>query len=494
MFDSGWKNIFSKYGKISIPMILLLLGAFNISYLYPGSYFFVLFLHILHFLTLGEFIDFQFKIYFQVNSSLDRFIYRFFAGMIMHQTLIYVLTLFVPQKEFSFFAYYLLLAIEAALFFYMQKKGNESSFGQKNIWDLKFLDSFEKTILLLSLLCFIFSFPELSYIPVGKENVEKFLSTHHPYPPQGFHPVNFDYFSLLYNIKSYQTKIHSYVIFLHLYLLEYGTFLLSIYSLFRFYFSRRSALLGVFAILTTWRLTKVMALDFGTCLTSMFPFVWLWGIVWSNLGKSYRLGLFLGLLAFWGLGKNIQFIYLIIPSLLYMYKIEFKDRTPWFLRQHFKYFILTFFFCMTFFFIPAIPWGQMGNVSWGLTPLFVSLKKFFLDKGFFIISIFVPFIWQDPRLGYLTKQKGLLFYFSFILLFFLLFQKILVVDMAMGLLLSFLCLIPVEWFFLVHSKSRSFRNGIYLAYILICLLDSHFEGRLKYTFTWIKKFSALAQK
>jgi hypothetical protein len=46
-------------------------------------------------------------------------------------------------------------------------------------------------------------------------------------------------------------------------------------------------------------------------------------------------------------------------------------------------------------------------------------------------------------------------------------------------ILALLSLIPIEILFQTLSKLRSSRNMIYLIYILICLLDSHFEGRLK---------------
>ena len=45
--------------------------------------------------------------------------------------------------------------------------------------------------------------------------------------------------------------------------------------------------------------------------------------------------------------------------------------------------------------------------------------------------------------------------------------------------LAFLSLIPLELIFQSLSRVRSRRNMIYLIYILICLLDSHFEGRVK---------------
>ncbi len=45
--------------------------------------------------------------------------------------------------------------------------------------------------------------------------------------------------------------------------------------------------------------------------------------------------------------------------------------------------------------------------------------------------------------------------------------------------LALLSLFPLELLFQRISRLRSSRNLIYAAYILIALLDSHFEGRVK---------------
>jgi hypothetical protein len=46
----------------------------------------------------------------------------------------------------------------------------------------------------------------------------------------------------------------------------------------------------------------------------------------------------------------------------------------------------------------------------------------------------------------------------------------------------FLSILPLEWIFQTISRLRSRRNMIYLVYILVCLLDSHFEGRVRMVF------------
>jgi uncharacterized membrane protein len=58
---------------------------------------------------------------------------------------------------------------------------------------------------------------------------------------------------------------------------------------------------------------------------------------------------------------------------------------------------------------------------------------------------------------------------------------------SMMWILSFLSMIPIELVFQSISRLRSNRNMIYLIYILICLLDSHFEGRVK---VFIKIFNS----
>ncbi len=45
--------------------------------------------------------------------------------------------------------------------------------------------------------------------------------------------------------------------------------------------------------------------------------------------------------------------------------------------------------------------------------------------------------------------------------------------------LTVFSLIPLEWIFQSISRLRSKRNAIYALYILVCLLDSHFEGRVR---------------
>ena len=69
--------------------------------------------------------------------------------------------------------------------------------------------------------------------------------------------------------------------------------------------------------------------------------------------------------------------------------------------------------------------------------------------------------------------------FATYVLFSLFWDDSLIIGFGTMWPLAFLSLVPLELLFQSLSRARSSRNMIYLIYILICLLDSHFEGRVK---------------
>lgn len=459
-------------------------------------------LYAVHMFFLGELIDFQFKIFFQVNSSLDRFIYRLCTGYISQSTLVHLLQqilgvngVFAPMYFTIFMAIIGILCIVVSwkknLPFHYKHYHQPNS---KNFFELRFLDSFEKTLLFLCIMFFCFSFPEIRYILPTTEQLWNYLD---PYNNLG--PIHTISLEIFYHNVLVSPKIFQSVILEHKYIVDYGLFLLINYSFFRYFFSRRCALLGVFALLTTWRLARIMALDFGVFIQSQFPLYWVWALIWSIKGKTYRSGLFVGLVAYWGLTLHFYYLFLIIPSLWYFYHLaqkELLDRTVWFNRQHFRYFILSFMCCSTLFlFNNTRPKQLIMDLVFGFNymPLWKTLTHFYLDKAFFIITVFAIISFLPPLRRPIFYDKSLLILSSIILLIFIILASFttkhsgLLMDPIIATTLTFLALIPLEWFFLVYSRTRSKRNAIYVIYILICLLDSHFEGRVKHMFSITKR-------
>src|SRR5690606_27052580 len=86
----------------------------------------------------------------------------------------------------------------------------------------------------------------------------------------------------------------------HMYVVNLGIYLLVLYALLRFFVSRRLSLLGVFAALSTWGWSKILSFDYGAALITSYSVVWIWSLLWVMKSSTYRTGLFLGLITYWG--------------------------------------------------------------------------------------------------------------------------------------------------------------------------------------------------
>ena len=129
---------------------------------------------------LGKEIDYRLKIYFRVNSSIDRVVYRMFLGMIFI-VLYFNMLSFLPSKWIYnlFWTTWVVLG----LFYSWPTRGKiikESV--STNFAEFRYLDSFEKTLLGLIALLFLFSVPKLptlvniEALKLYFDSAEKFMS------------------------------------------------------------------------------------------------------------------------------------------------------------------------------------------------------------------------------------------------------------------------------------------------------------------------------
>ncbi len=93
---------------------------------------------------------------------------------------------------------------------------------------------------------------------------------------------------------------------------------------------------------------------------------------------------------------------------------------------------------------------------------------------------FAAFNLDRPRLAHLMVATLLMIIVGLTL------EKNFIRGFGLMWILPFMALIPLEWIFQVISRSRSKRNMIYVLYVLVCLLDSHFEGRVRITAKFFK--------
>lgn len=428
---------------------------------------------------LGKEIDHRLKIYFRVNSSIDRVVYRLFLGMFFF-ILLFNMINFLDAK-WVYNSYWITWVV-LGLFYSWPTRGKiiqESV--SSNFGEFKFLDRFEKTLVALILLMFIFSVPELP----PQANVDLLKLYFDPLEKIGNPFWNF----MIVNYYPFKTYpgLFRLAWSLHFYIVGLGLFLLVFYAFLRFFVSRRLSLLGVFALVSTWSFSKTLTNNVEFSFLTTYSLIWIWTLLWVTKSSTYRAGLFLGLVSYWGALINQSYAVLVFFQIGFLYFFFLKDRTSWYKRQLLRYALFGIVLTLIHLFTHMDLLESLHSLD--LSFLKVAGRE--IDrKAFFVLSIFGLLaalvktysskikIMKDFQIEQQSLNIVLLSYFVFIALS-LFWDNSLVSGFGTMWALAFLSLIPLELIFQSISRLRSKRNMIYVIYILICLLDSHFEGRVK---------------
>jgi hypothetical protein len=428
---------------------------------------------------LGKEIDHRLKIYYRANSSMERIIYRIIMGSIAMLFLFNIFSLF-PIKIVSilFWVFFSVLG----LFYSWPTRGKiieESMMGQ--FGEIKFLDSFERTILILSGFTFLISLPELPLF----QNIDA-LKIY--FDPQ-MEVSNFlwNYLSTLYVPFKNFPKLYNLIWSFHFYFIGMGTFLLVFYCFLRYFFSRRLSMLGVFSVLSTWSYSRILSEDYFATMSTTVPLLWVWSLMWSSRSNTYRSGLFTGLItSYLVIINSINFILFPI-GLFFTYRFFLSNKTTWYKKQWVKYNVLGLVIAL---FIMS---SQLESISFSLNNLsfgYDTLADYIYRKAFYIVSpigIILILTYAFNRSGMMftyvnfdkEKVKEALFGISVILFLGFFINSTYLSGFNLIWMLSFFALVPLEWIFQSISRLRSKRNMIYAMYILVCLLDSHLENRFR---------------
>lgn len=426
---------------------------------------------------LAKEIDHRLKIFFKTNSSMDRLVYRLLMGQIFFILYFNALN-FLPSKWIYnlFWVTWVILG----LFYSWPTRGKiirESV--TSNFGEFRYLDSFERTLVVLILALYIVSIPEIPKLN-SFDSLALFLD-----PKENISPLYWNFVAINnYPFMKYP-QLMRYALGMHFYINGVGVFLLASYALMRYFFSRRLSLLGIFAIISTWSFSKVLASDPSSALVATFPVVWLWVLVWLPLSGTYRSGLIWGLLSFLGALCSRAFIGLTAILSYSVFVFSLSDKTSWYKRQLIKYGI----FGLTLSFLVFLMEGYEPyfGVSY-LKEYFSHATDIINRKAFFMLSIFgiltvvfKKFIDKKSNLGKVNSEvfTNILRSMAILILFCVLFEKNLIESFFVMFIATFFAILPLEYLFQTMSRVRSNRNMVYLIYILICLLDSHFEGRVK---------------
>lgn len=274
---------------------------------------------------------------------------------------------------------------------------------------------------------------------------------------------------------------------LHFYIVGLGLFLMVFYAFLRFFVSRRLSLLGAFALISSWSFSKTLTMNIEFSMLTTYSLIWIWTLLWVTKSSTYRAGLFLGLVSYWGALLNPSYGVLVFFQIGLLYTFFLKDRTAWYKRQLLRYALFGVVLTLLHLFTHLDLLDELHTFDWSF---FVHAAKEIDRKAFFILGIFgllialiktyftKPIFMKDFQIEKQSLNIVLVSYFIFITMSFF-WDDSLISGFGTMWALAFLSLLPLELIFQSLSRVRSRRNMIYVMYILICLLDSHFEGRVK---------------
>ncbi|MCB9094627.1 MAG: hypothetical protein H6621_06110 [Halobacteriovoraceae bacterium] len=421
-------------------------------------------------------IEHRLRIYPRANSSMDRILARILMGSSLIMVYCSFLSVFSGKvADVLYWSVWLMWLIW--LSWPTKKKIIESRISNE-FSEFKFLDGFEKTTLFLGLLTFVVSLPHIPQFN-SFDAARLYID-----PDEYLHSNIWDFIYYIYFFAGKQSKETVLQIFFHFYFYFFSISMLSLYSLFRYFFSRRVSILGIYAFISTWSFSLILEHGFNEIFLTNLGIVWLWLTIWAIRSSSYRSGLLIGIANYWFCTVNPQMIYLYFIQLALVFYFMKNEKTKWFMRQFFKYnllgMILSLFVVLSHS-QAALLWfnGDILAVLNGIGVI-LSRKSFYYIAPIGLLYLFVS------RFNFKNLKGKESHHYRFCLTLILIlvtwgvfFDRYIVQSFGAISLLVFFALLPLEELFDRLNALRSKKNLIYLVYIMICLLDSHFEGRVK---------------
>jgi hypothetical protein len=281
---------------------------------------------------------------------------------------------------------------------------------------------------------------------------------------------------------------------MHFYFVGLGFYLLAFYGVCRFFISRRLSILALFALISTWSFSIFLKRDPYYALVTTFSLVWLWAVLWSVKSSTYRSGLMFGLICYLGTLLNYHNAILFPIGLVVLYFSFLKESTDWFRLQFVKYsyvgLILILISVLMNYDISfsANPSGFFSYFQ-GIGVL-VKRKAFFALSFIGVTSLLISYVGKKFNLFSVMnidydRLKQLLILIFILIFLGVFYEKDLIKNFGSLWIIVFLSVYPLEWLFQSISRLRSKRNIIFVVYILICLLDSHLEGRFRIFYNFL---------
>ena len=431
-------------------------------------------------LLLGREADHLFGIYLRAVSSADRAAYRVCLGMFLMAACFGALALLPgPWVRVSYWSVWAALGLLRS----WPTRGRliDESVAARFGWlgGLGRLDWLEGTVLGLVLATLVVTVPDVA----GPGSVDALRAHYDPSgrlggPFWGFLETAYLPFMGSPALAGLAWRFHFHFVGLGLYLLVFYAFL-------RAFVSRRLSILGVFALVSAWPVPRFLAQDPGAAVVGSFSLVWVWAVLWASRGSTYKTGLFLGMVGFWGglVARPFAFLALAQVPLVFWF---LGGRTPWFRGRLLKYSLAGTGMLAAVLASDARP---PAAFAWPPGPWPSATDLLLLGKAFFVVAPLgacalllkilpgTAGLWPSGmdaaaarRFAACVAVYGALC---------LAFDPGMAGGLSLLWVVAFLSLLPVEALIQAVPRLRPSRRAIYLLYVLICLLDSHLDGRIK---------------
>ncbi len=418
----------------------------------------------------GKEINYRFKVYARANSSVDRILERVLLGSVVSIFILSCISMFsFVDKMVLYWGFWSM----AALFFsYPTKRRIIDRKISFEFSELKFMDGFEKVIFGITLIIFLVSVPSFPVFH-GTDAIKVYLD-----PGELVHDQLWAFYDLILFHGKEISSSNNLSYFYFTYLLFFGLFIISFYCILRFKFTRKVALIGTLSIVCTRHLYYLLFNHVSDLLPSATMMVLCWVFLWSLKSSTYRSGLLMGLIGYFCLLVNIKMLVLHAVLTIAFVIYKFKESSFWFLKQFIRYTLVGA--TLTILTLLLHHGFEVSFTTYNYYEFIDQLKIIFISKSFFILAIpgLVIFIFDL----FSIKDSELLKISIFLILAIIwgiIFEVGAVRSFFIVALISFICMLTLDKILSKVSINKSHQNLIILFYVVMCMMDSSIEYRVK---------------
>lgn len=418
----------------------------------------------------GKEINYRFKVYARANSSVDRILERILLGSVVSIFILSCISMFSRFDESVL--YWGFWSLAALFFSYPTKRRIIDRKISFEFSELKFMDGFEKVIFGIIIIVFLVSVPNFPIFH-GTDAIKVYLD-----PGELIHDQLWAFYDLILFHGKEITGSNNFSYFYFTYLLFFGFFVLSFYCILRFKFTRKVALIGTLSIVCTRYLYYLLFNHVSDLLTTAIMMILCWVFLWSLKSSTYRSGLLMGLIGYFCLLVNIKMLLLHAALTIVFLIYKFKESSFWFLKQFIRYTLVGA--TLTILTLLLHHGFQVSINILNFYEFIDQFKIIFTSKSFFILAIPGILILFFDLISKKDFELFKIFIFLVLAIIWgLIFEIGAVRSFFIVALISFVCMLTLDKILSKVSINKSHQNLIILFYVVMCMMDSSIEYRVK---------------